>query len=132
MGPECAALCSRQPRSSHLAWIARRPADPPDCAWPSIPFDNAVLVRALDRHRTAGPIGRVGTAGDNAAMESFFSLLQKDVLDRRSWATRQELRIAIVTWIEKTYHQRHRQASLGRPPPAEYETVMTTPALQAA
>jgi len=52
----------------------------------------------------AGSLGRVGAAGDNAAMESFFSLLQKNVLDRRSRATREELRIAIVTWIERTYH----------------------------
>ena len=47
-----------------------------------------------------GSMGRVGAAGDNAAMESFFSLLQKNVLNRRVWATREELRIAIVTWIE--------------------------------
>lgn len=65
-------------------------------------------------------------------MESFFSPLQKNVLDRRVWATREELRIAIVTWIERTYHRRRRQASLGRLPPIEFETVMTTPALQAA
>jgi transposase InsO family protein len=38
-------------------------------------------------------------------MESFFALLQKNVLDRRTWATREELRIAIVTWIERTYHR---------------------------
>src|SRR5688572_5997841 len=49
-----------------------------------------------------GSMGRVGAAGDNASMESFFSLLQKDVLDLRSWAMREELRIAIVTWIERT------------------------------
>jgi transposase InsO family protein len=42
-------------------------------------------------------MGRVGAAGGNAAMESFFSLLQKNVLNRRSWATPDELRIAIVT-----------------------------------
>ena len=51
-------------------------------------------------------MGRVAAAGDNAAMESFFSLLQKSVLDRRPWATREELRIAIVAWIERTYHRR--------------------------
>ncbi len=34
-------------------------------------------------------MGRVGAAGDNAAMESFFSLLQKNVLNRRSWRTRE-------------------------------------------
>jgi hypothetical protein len=27
---------------------------------------------------------------------------QKNVLNRRRWATREELRIAIVTWIERT------------------------------
>jgi putative transposase len=95
-------------------------------------FRSRKFVRALDRHLIAGSIGRVGAAGDNAAMESFFSLLQKNVLDRRQWATRQELRIAIVTWIERTYHRRRRQASLGRLTPVEYETVMTTQALQAA
>jgi len=57
-------------------------------------------------------------------MESFFSLLQKNVLNRRSWATRDELRIAIVTWIERTYHRR-RQPRLGRLTPVEFETMMT-------
>ncbi len=41
-------------------------------------------------------------------MESFFALLQKNVLDRHRWATRHELRLAIVTWIERTYHRRRR------------------------
>jgi putative transposase len=68
-----------------------------------------------------GSMGRVGAAGDNAAMESFFSLLQKNVLDRRRWDTREQLRIAIVTWIERTYHRRRRQAALGRLTPIEYE-----------
>lgn len=79
-----------------------------------------------------GSMGRVGAAGDNAAMESFFALLQRNVLDRRAWATRQELRIEIVTWIERTYHRRRRQASLGRLTPTEYETIMAAPAAQAA
>jgi putative transposase len=83
------------------------------------------LHRALARHEMVGSMGQVGSAGDNAAMESFFSLLQKNVLNRRRWATREELRIAIVTWIERTYHRRRRQARLGRLTPIEYETIMT-------
>ncbi|GGJ60410.1 hypothetical protein GCM10010121_083780 [Streptomyces brasiliensis] len=79
----------------------------------------------------AGSTGRGGAAGDNAAMESFFSLLKKNVLDRRSWATRQELRIAVVTSRGPT-HRRRRQASLGRPTPVEFGTVMTVPAHRAA
>lgn len=95
-------------------------------------FRSRKFLRALARHGLVGSMGRVGAAGDNAAMESFFSLLQKNVLDRRSWTTREQLRIAIVTWIERTYHRRRRQSRLGRLTPVEYETTMNTPAALAA
>lgn len=95
-------------------------------------FRSRKFLRALARHRLAGSMGRVGAAGDNAAMESFFGLLQNNVLNRRSWTTREHLRIAIVTWIERTYHRRRRQPRLGRLTPIEYEAIMTTPASQAA
>lgn len=68
-------------------------------------------------------MGRVGAAGDNAAMESFFSLLQKNVFDRRVWATREELRLAIVSWVEGKYHRKRRQRRLGRLTPVEFEVV---------
>lgn len=58
--------------------------------------------QVLARHGIVGSMGQVGSAGDNAAMESFFALLQRNVLDRRRWASRDQLRIAIVTWIERT------------------------------
>ncbi len=48
-------------------------------------------------------------ARDNAAMESFFALLQKNVLDRQRWTTREELRLAIVDLD---------RADLPPPPPA--------------
>ncbi len=94
-------------------------------------FRSRKFVLALHRHNLVGSMGKVGAAGDNAAMESFFALLQKNVLDRRTWAIQQDLRIAIVTWIERTYHRRRRQATLGRLTPIEYEKIMT-PAAQAA
>lgn len=68
-------------------------------------------------------MGRVGACADNAAMESFFSLLQKNVLDRQRWSTRTDLRLAIVTWIEKTYHRKRRQRRLSRLTPVEFETI---------
>ena len=89
-------------------------------------FRSRKFVRGLSRNDLVGSMGRVGAAGDNAAMESFFALLQKNVLDRRTWATREELRIAIVHWIERTHHRRRRQDTLGRLTPIEYETIMTT------
>lgn len=60
-------------------------------------FCGRKFVHSLNRHRLLGSMGRVGAAGDNAAMESFFALLQKNVLNTRRWATREELQIAIIT-----------------------------------
>ena len=79
-----------------------------------------------------GSMGQVGSAGDNAAMESFFALLQRNVLNRRRWETRDELRLEIVTWIERTYHRRRKQAALGRLTPVEHETIMTPQTAAAA
>ena len=95
-------------------------------------FRSGKLVSALARHELVGSMGRVGSAGDNAAMESFFSLLQKNVLNRQTWTTRDELRLAIIIWIERTYHRRRRQEALGRLTPIEFETIITTTANLAA
>jgi putative transposase len=88
-------------------------------------FRSRKYAAALRAAGLAGSMGRVGACGDNAAMESFFALLQKNVLDRQRWATREQLRLAIVTWIEKTYHRRRRQRRLGRLTPVEFETIHT-------
>jgi transposase InsO family protein len=90
-------------------------------------FRSHAYVRALRAAGLAGSMGRVGACADNAAMESFFSLLQKNVLNRqRRWSSREELRLAIVTWIERTYHRRRRQDGLGRMTPIEFETLLQT------
>jgi transposase InsO family protein len=82
--------------------------------------------RLLRNNGLLGSMGRVGACGDNAAMESFFSLLQKNVLDTRRWNTRDELRLAILTWIETKYHRKRRQRGLGKLTPVEFETIYTT------
>ena len=95
-------------------------------------FRSRKFLAELRRHDLRGSMGRVGAAGDNAAMESFFALLQNNVLNRHRWNTRHQLRIAIISWIERTYHRRRRQQRLGRLTPIEYETIMTTTNAQAA
>ena len=70
--------------------------------------------------------GRVASAGDNAAMESWNALLQKNVLNRRRWRTREELHQAIVFWTEHTYNRRRRQRALGKLTPVEFELAFTT------
>src|SRR4051794_4363432 len=89
-------------------------------------FRSHAYVRALRDARLPGSMGRVGACADNAAMESPSSLLQKNVLNRQRWATREQLRLAIVVWIEKAYHRRRRQDALGRMTPIEFETLTQT------
>ena len=95
-------------------------------------FRSRRLQHALNRHAMVGAMGRVGAAGDNAARKSFFGLLQNNVLNRRQWATREELRIAIVIWIERTHHRRRRQQRLGTLTPIEDETTLRPAVIQAA
>ena len=45
-------------------------------------------------------MGPIGACADIAAVESFFALLQKNVLDRQRWATREQLRLKIVALTE--------------------------------
>ncbi|MFV3114748.1 MULTISPECIES: IS3 family transposase [Gordonia] len=94
-------------------------------------FRSRKFQHALNSHDLVGSMGKVGACGDNAAMESFFALLQRNVLDRQRWDTREQLRIAIVTWIERTYHRRRRQVRLGRLTPVEFEAMINTAAAAA-
>ena len=77
-------------------------------------------------------MGRVASAGDNSAMKSFWALLQKNVLDRRRWRTRDALHNAVVFWIEHTYNRRRRQRVLGKLTPVQYELAFTRQAAVAA
>ncbi len=86
-------------------------------------FRSRAFVRTLANNGLLGSMGRVGACGDNAAMESFFALVQKNVLNRQQWHTREQLRLAIVTWIERTYHRRRRQRALGKLTPIEFELL---------
>ena len=86
-------------------------------------FRSKKFVRVLTNNGLLGSMGKVASCGDNAAMESFFALLQKNVLDRQRWTTRHQLRLAIITWIERTYHRKRRQRRLGKLTPVEFETI---------
>jgi putative transposase len=84
-------------------------------------FRSRAFRAVLKANELTGSMGRVASAGDNAAMESFYALLQKNVLDRRRWGSRGELAYAIAYWIEHTYNRRRRQRALGKLTPVEFE-----------
>lgn len=95
-------------------------------------FRSRAFTAVLKANQLTGSMGRVSSAGDNAAMESFYALLQTNVLNRRRWRTRAELSYAVIYWIEHTYNRRRRQRVLGKLTPVEYELAFTNPAAVAA
>lgn len=75
-----------------------------------------------------GSMGAVACAYDNALMESFFSSMQVELLDRHDWATRADLANALFEYIEAWYNPIRRHSSLDYLSPAEYETLPATAA----
>lgn len=49
-------------------------------------------------------------------MESFWGLMQVELLDRKSWQTNLELAIAMADYIEHFYNPARRHTSLGHSP----------------
>ena len=66
-------------------------------------------------------IGSVGDAYDNAVAGSFFASLECERIDRRSWKTLAEARMAIFTWFEGWYNPRRRHSGVGQQSPINFE-----------
>ncbi len=66
-------------------------------------------------------MGSVGDAYDNAMAESFFASLECELIDRKSWQTKTEARLALFTWIEAWYNPRRRHSALHYLSPVNYE-----------
>ncbi len=66
-------------------------------------------------------MGSVGDCYDNAMIESFWSRMQVELLDRQRWKTRVELANAIFEYLEIFHNRRRRHSSLGMLSPVEYE-----------
>jgi putative transposase len=78
------------------------------------------------RLRTAGILPSMGTIGDcydNSMMESFWGTLQLEVLDTRTWETRDQLANAIFEWIECWYNPERRHSSIGMHSPITFEAL---------
>lgn len=66
-------------------------------------------------------MGRVGSALDNAAAESFFSTLEHELLTRNTYATRAEARRGVARWIDEFYNPRRRHSTCAMLSPVAYE-----------
>ena len=66
-------------------------------------------------------MGTIGDCFDNSMVESFFGTLQLELLDRQTWATRQELANAIFEYIEPWYNPHRRHSTIGMRSPVQFE-----------
>jgi putative transposase len=79
------------------------------------------------RCREAGvrpSMGSVGDAYDNALCESFFATLECELLDRRSFQSQAEARMAVFSYIEGWYNPSRRHSAIGYLSPIAYEEQM--------
>jgi transposase InsO family protein len=67
-------------------------------------------------------MSRRGNCWDNAVAESFFATLKTELVHRRRWTTRADLRIELFDYIEAFYNRRRLHSSLGYRAPADVET----------
>jgi len=68
-------------------------------------------------------MGSKGDCFDNAAAESFFATLKKELVHRHSWPSRQKLRSAVFDYIESFYNRERRHSTLGYLSPEEFEKI---------
>ena len=71
-------------------------------------------------------MGSVGDAYDNAMAESFFSILEAELLSRRRFASHAEARMACFSYIEGWYNPARLHSGLGYRSPMAYEANMET------
>jgi putative transposase len=73
-----------------------------------------------------GSIGRVGTAYDNALMETTIGLYKSELIHPRqtSWASRQEVETATARWVH-WFNSQRLHSSLGYVSPIEFEEAYT-------
>jgi len=66
-------------------------------------------------------MGTIGDCFDNAVIESFWSRVQVELLDRQSWKTRLQLSTAMSDYIEVFHNRQRRHSALGMLSPVEFE-----------
>ena len=68
-------------------------------------------------------MGAVGSCYDNSMIETFWSLIHTELLNRKAWRTRLKLANAIFEYLEVFHNRRRRHSMLGMRSPVEFEKL---------
>jgi len=88
------------------------------CKFVSLAFGQTAHAAGI-----AQSMGSKGDCFDNAVAESFFATLKKELINRRSWPSKAELRTEVFDYIEVFYNRERRHSTLGQRSPADYEKI---------
>ena len=105
-----------------MAVAARRPA--PGLIFHSdrgTQYTSKEFTDLLAEHQMVQSLSRPRQCWDSAVAESFFSSLKLELIDGQAWATRAQVRRAVVDYIEVFFNRRRLHSSLNYLTPAEYE-----------
>jgi putative transposase len=108
--PDAGAICHSDRGSQYTSWV---------------------LGHRLREAELLASMGRAASSVDNTMIESFWSTMQRELLDTRRRRTKDELASAIFEWIEAWYNTGRRHTGLGILSPVEFE-ALRTPAGSAA
>jgi len=86
-------------------------------------YTSSEFTGLLTEHEMIQSLSRPRQCWDNAVAESFFASLKLELIDRCSWATRTQVRLAVFDYIEVFFNRRRLHSSLNYMTPVEYETI---------
>ena len=111
-----------------MALAQRRPD--PGLIWHSDQGSQFVSLAFGRQARAAGIAQSMGSRGDcwdNAVAESFFATLKKELIHRRTWPTKAEMRTEVFDYIEVFYNRQRRHKTLGQHSPVDFENSTLGP-----
>ena len=87
-------------------------------------YQSEQFQRLLTDHGITCSMSRQGNVWDNSAMESFFSSLKTERVNRKQYRTRAEVKADVFDYIERFYNPRRRHSTLGYLSPVEFEQTV--------
>jgi transposase InsO family protein len=96
--------------------VLRRPVD-------FAQYTSSEFTDLLAQHEMLQSLSRPRQCWDNSVAEAWFGTLKLELIDRRSWVTRAQVRAAVFEFIEVFYNRRRLHSSLNYMTPAEYEAA---------
>lgn len=105
----------------NMAYQQRRPSGVIHHSDQGSQYTSVAFGQRCEKLSVRPSMGSVGDAYDNAMAESFFASLECELIDRRTFETKSQARLALFTYIEGWYNPRRRHSALGRISPADFE-----------